>query len=528
MAIPGAEILTKFTADKTDFDKKSKEVEKDLSGLKNAFLGIGAGAAVIGKAYSVVGNELIDMTQVALKSAGELQQQMGGTEAVFGDFASTVQDKAAKSFEVMGTSANDYMATINKMASILQGSGYTVEDSMNTSAEVMQRAADVASVMGITVDEAMNAITAAAKGNFTMMDNLGVAMNATNLEAYALSQGIKKSYSEMTTAEKSGLAYQMFLEKTAKYAGNYAKENDTLAGSMQTLNSAVNNFMSGAGGISEVINSAINVVKTVIPEIIKIVPQLVNGFVEIINAVIPMIPDIVKQLFPAILEGTQQIIIALINALPDLILMIAEMLPTLMPMIVDAIMAIIPALIDNLPLFLEAGAKLLGGLIAGIVNTIPILLARIGEAVVKLIKAFKDINLVEIGKNIISGLWNGIKSMKDWVINKVKDLGKSILKGLKGILGISSPSKEFALIGKFSVLGYTEALDNMSKDVDKQLNETFGINPQVASSSALNYTPNVIVNNNINMRQDPLGQMVNDIKTFSGGSKNDYNYGMGV
>jgi hypothetical protein len=30
------------------------------------------------------------------------------------------------------------------------------------------------------------------------------------------------------------------------------------------------------------------------------------------------------------------------------------------------------------------------------------------------------------------------------------------------------------------------------------------------------------------MRQDPLGQMVNDIKTFSGGSKNDYNYGMGV
>jgi hypothetical protein len=68
----------------------------------------------------------------------------------------------------------------------------------------------------------------------------------------------------------------------------------------------------------------------------------------------------------------------------------------------------------------------------------------------------------------------------------------------------------------------------MQRDVQKQVNETFGISPQLASSSALSYSPNVIVNNNINMRQDPLGQMVNDIKTFSGGSKNDYNYGMGV
>ena len=39
----------------------------------------------------------------------------------------------------------------------------------------MQRAADVASIMGISVDDAMTAISGAAKGNFTMMDNLGVA-----------------------------------------------------------------------------------------------------------------------------------------------------------------------------------------------------------------------------------------------------------------------------------------------------------------------------------------------------------------
>ena len=64
--------------------------------------------------------------------------------------------------------------------------------------------------------------------------------------------------------------------------------------------------------------------------------------------------------------------------------------------------------------------------------------------------------------------------------------------------------------------------------VEKEMLDTFQLSPQIANSSALHYSPSVVVNNQINMKQDPLGQMVRDIKTFSGGSKNDYNYGMGV
>ena len=296
----GATILTKFIADTKDLDSKVKETKSKFGGLATAF-GIGAGA--IATAYSAAMGTVVDLTKDAVQSAGELEQQIGGTEAVFGSFAEEVQKKAKSSFETMGTSANEYMQTINKMASILQGSGYTVEDSMNTASEVMQRASDVASVMGISVEEAMNAVTAAAKGNFTMMDNLGVAMNATNLEAYALSKGIKKSYTEMSTAEKSGLAYQMFLEKTSKYAGNYVKENETLAGSMQTLTSAFANFLSGAGSAEEVIKSAVNAIQVIVPMIVDMAPQIIKGVVDIVNSLIPMLPDIVKTVLPALIEG---------------------------------------------------------------------------------------------------------------------------------------------------------------------------------------------------------------------------------
>lgn len=164
--------------------------------------------------------------------------------------------------------------------------------------------------------------------------------------------------------------------------------------------------------------------------------------------------------------------------------------------------------------------------VVGLFKSIP---GKIKSFATGIVDVFKSIpgKMLDIGKNIVKGLWNGISGLKDWVISKVKGLGKSILKGLKGVLGIHSPSTEFALIGKFSVLGYTEALDKMSKDVDKQVASTFGISPQLTGSMQNSFSPNVNVVNNVNVEQDPLGQMVRTIKTYSGGSPNDYNYGAG-
>ena len=48
----------------------------------------------------------------------------------------------------------------------------------------------MASVMGIDMQVALDSVAGAAKGNFTMMDNLGVAMNATSIEAYAVGKGL--------------------------------------------------------------------------------------------------------------------------------------------------------------------------------------------------------------------------------------------------------------------------------------------------------------------------------------------------
>lgn len=309
----------------TDLD--SSKLEKGLSKLK----GIASSAAKgIGVGVGAIGTALVGAVGKSVQMAGELEQQLGGTEAVFGNLADTVQNKAVKAFNTMGLSANDFMQTANKMGSLMQGAGLSVEDSMTLSTEAMQRAADVASVMGISTESAMESIAGAAKGNFTMMDNLGVAMNATTIEAYALSKGMKTSYNEMDNATKVGLAMEMFLEKTAKYAGNYAKENETFAGSFSTLKAAIANFMSGAGSIQDVTTAMVDFGVIVTNSIVEMAPQIVTGITTLVQNLIPQIPPLLSQILPVILEGAVQIAQSLSTMVPEIIKLITSMLPQIL------------------------------------------------------------------------------------------------------------------------------------------------------------------------------------------------------
>ena len=541
----GGNITFYFKGDDSDLDKKSNGISSKMGGIAKS-----VGSAFV-KGSAVAGTALVGLIGKSVSMAGELEQQLGGTEAVFGQFASQVQAKSKEAFSTMGLSANDYMATMNKMGALMQGSGLDIETSMDLSSQAMQRASDVASIMGIDIDMAMESIAGAAKGNFTMMDNLGVAMNATTIEAYALSKGINKSYNEMTKAEQVQYAMQMFLEKSSYAMGNYSKENETFAGSLQTLKASFGNFMSGAGSIDDVINSVVSFGNILVKSITEMAPKITTGLVQLLNGIIPQIPVLLQSLLPSVVTGVISLIQGIINMLPTIITMLAGMLPTiitalinglvtiiqtlaqmlpeLMPVIIDAILGIIPILIDNLPLFIKAGWQLITGLLEGIIRSVPTLLSYIPKIISSLFNYFKQMPkmALDIGINLVKGIWNGISNVTSWVLGKIKGFGKSILNGIKGIFGIHSPSTEFAWVGKMNAEGLIEGMDGMEKEVQQSFDGMFDLSPQLYGTSSTNMSPNVNVVVNSNYEQDPLGQMVSKVKTFSGGSKNDYNYGYG-
>ena len=163
---------------------KAKETAEGISGVSesgnktsgkfaSAMGKVGGAAVKVGKVVATgmlaAGTAIGGLTVKALSSAGELEQNMGGSEAVFGQYAAKMQNTAKTAFSNMGLSASDFLGTANKMGALFQGAGFGIEESATMSADAMQRAADVASIMGIDTASAMEAIAGAAKGNFTMI-----------------------------------------------------------------------------------------------------------------------------------------------------------------------------------------------------------------------------------------------------------------------------------------------------------------------------------------------------------------------
>lgn len=178
----------KKTAD--DLGNTGSSGEKSSGKLSSAFKKIGSGALAVGKTVvtglAAGATALGGLTAKALSAAGELEQNMGGSEAVFKEYAGKMQETAKTAFSDMGLSTSDFLATANKMGALFQGAGFDIETSATMSSEAMQRAADVASIMGIDTSAAMEAIAGAAKGNFTMICRSGalVTMRSACVNAY--------------------------------------------------------------------------------------------------------------------------------------------------------------------------------------------------------------------------------------------------------------------------------------------------------------------------------------------------------
>ncbi len=79
--------------------------------------------------------------------------------------------------------------------------------------------------------------------------------------------------------------------------------------------------------------------------------------------------------------------------------------------------------------------------------------------------------IMQIGKDIITGLWNGINEKISWLIGKIEDFGTGIINKVKGIFDIHSPSRVFKAIGKYIMeglgLGIKEGTNYPMEEMEK-------------------------------------------------------------
>ena len=495
--------LNNANASLNDMEKELKDNEEAAKSSNKSFEGFSSTLKKVGTAVASVaaaaGAAAIKLGKEVVEAFGELEQNLGGAEAVFGDYADSLVEKSETAYKKMGTSQSEYLATANKMGALFQGSGVSQQRSLELTTESMQRAADMASVMGIETSAALEAVTGAAKGNYTMMDNIGVAMNATTLEAYAMSKGYDTAWASMSNAEKAEVSMSYFLEQTQQYAGNFEREaTETISGSIGLLSAAVDSFVAGLGNadadmsvltnnIVDAFSAVVENVTPVIDNIIAALPTAIEGLMEAVTELLPSLLETATSLFTSvltsllemlpelmpvaveavltitdtILENLPLLISSAIQIIFALIEGIAEALPELVPQIIEVMTMIETTLIENLPMLIDVALQLILALAEGLIQAIPELLAYLPEVILAICNTFKNYDWKELGTNIIDGLKNGIGGSITKAVEKVKELGQKIMKEFKSLLGINSPSTVFEGFGENLLEGLWNGIANI-------------------------------------------------------------------
>jgi phage protein len=407
------------------------------------------------------------MISDSLNLGGALQQSIGGVETLFRESADTVKAYAAQAYRTVGLSANEYMEQTTSFAASLLSS---VSKDTNAAAQLANMAmvdmADNANKMGTDMASIQNAYQGFAKQNYTMLDNLKLGYGGTQAEMQRL----------LTDAEKlSGVHYELgnladmysaihVIQTDLDITGTTAKEAaTTLTGSFAAMKAAAQNVLgdwSTGADLTAPMQALADTARTflqgnllpMIGNVLAGIPQLVYGLVpevlqtgtELVSSLAAGfaqgIPAFLSTALPQLLSFTEelranagQFMDAGLNCITQLLNGLIAGLPQLIAYVPDIIINIAGIINDNMPKILAQGVSIIVQLIAGIIQAVPALLANWKKILQAVLSVISAINWLNIGKNILTSVANGVKSMGSSMLTAFKGGFSSALSWIKSL-----------------------------------------------------------------------------------------------
>lgn len=430
---------------------------------------------------------------------------------------------------------------------VKEANGEMADLSIKSFADVTEAIHIIQTEMGITgttAKEADSTITGSLNSVKASWENLMVAMADPN--------------ADMSTV------IDQFIESVKTFGKNVIPiAEEALMGVAELINELLPEIIEGIPAIlEEFLPILIEAGTSLLTGLITGITENLDMLVSTVLTCIMMIVNVIIENLPLIVQMGMQLIIQLMLGLaqkaPDLVPQIIDMIITILEIfnenfdkfilagvqlilgLIEGLIKSIPTIVKNLPTILlailnfftasklvSAGATLLKGLGTGLINGIPNLLKNIPKIIGNMVTAFKNNGLgafKDIGINLVKGLWNGINSVKNWILDKISGFGKSIVSGLKSFFGIHSPSTLMRdEIGKYIAegvgVGFEDELGSVYNDMQKAIDlETEKMSANVQTGSVYNNVMNTIpvqINGNYTSRLEVDGEVlatvVNDV-----------------
>lgn len=411
----------------------TSEVDKNLGDTKEKALSFGdvlkaniAGQAIVAGVKAVAG-AVKNIGEAAIQSYGEYEQLVGGVETLFKSSADTVMQYAANAYQTAGMSANEYMTTVTAFsASLLQSMGGDTDAAAEKANLAITDMSDNANKMGTDMQSIQNAYQGFAKQNYTMLDNLKLGYGGTKEEMQRLiddanalnaAQGNYTNYTIDSYADIVDAIHTVQTEMGIT-GTTQLEASTTIQGSIASMKAAYENFITGLGDENA--------------DMAELITNLLGSTVTVAENLLPVVERVLENIGVVVQEKGPEMIEKFVGYA-----------------------------IGKLPQVIELGMKMVLAIVSGLANNFPQIVRSVLDMLATIVKTFVSSlpDIVNVGKQIVKGLWEGIKAMGSWIKEKVTGFFGEIVDGVKGVLGIHSPSRVFAGIGENMALGLGDGWD---------------------------------------------------------------------
>lgn len=257
------QIVFEVTADgrraEADIKDITKTIEKESKkwddSAKTATDNIGNGfdgmlKKVVGAISAAkIGQMLLNIGKDAIDAASDLAEVQNVVDTTFGDGARRIDawaKDAIKNFGLTETKAKQFASTLGAMMKSAGMSGDAIE---KVSTDLSGLAADMSSFYNLDFDTAFQKIRAGISGETEPLKQLGINMSNANLNAFALQQGLSKTFEQMSQGEQIMLRYQYLMQATADAQGDFARTSDGYANAVRLMESQIESLKTKLGSV---------------------------------------------------------------------------------------------------------------------------------------------------------------------------------------------------------------------------------------------------------------------------------------
>lgn len=228
-----------------------------------------------GVGFALIIRQLGLLSKQAINMASDLEEVQNVVDVSFGSMADQVEAFANTAVRSYGMSALTAKRMASTFMAMSNGMDIAQEAGKNMSLQLTALAGDMASFYNVGQDIAQTALNSIFTGETESLKKFGIVLTETNLEAFALSQGIKKSYQAMSQAEKVALRYNYVLNATKNAQGDFARTSGSWANQIRLLKEQWTQFLGILGS---------GLIKILTP-MVKALNQMLASLISIGNAI---------------------------------------------------------------------------------------------------------------------------------------------------------------------------------------------------------------------------------------------------